>query len=111
RHDQAPLRSIFHAAGVLGDLRGLADLTLDEYRRVATGKAVGALSLHALTEQLELDAFVTFSSASAVLGGGQQGAYAAANSLLDALAEHRAGRGLPATSIAWGAWGEHGMAT
>jgi polyketide synthase 5 len=49
-----------------------------------------------------------FSSAAALLGSPGQGAYAAANSWLDAFAHWRRAQGLPATAIAWGAWGEIG---
>ena len=52
-----------------------------------------------------------FSSAAALVGSPGQGAYAAANSWLDAFTHWRRGQGLPATSIAWGAWAEIGRAT
>jgi tylactone synthase len=58
-----------------------------------------------------LDAFVLFSSAAATWGAAGQGAYAAANSHLDALAEARRARGRAALSVAWGAWAADGMTT
>ena len=76
---------------------------------VVAAKAGGAALLDELTAGLELDAFVVFSSIAATWGSGWQPGYAAANAFLDALAEGRRGRGLPATAIAWGAWGGGGM--
>ena len=55
-----------------------------------------------------LDWFCSFSSAAALVGSPGQGAYAAANSWLDAFTQWRRAQGLPATAIAWGAWGEIG---
>jgi len=99
----APLTAVIHAAGVLDD--GTLDtLTTAQTTRVLLPKVDAALHLHELTSDLNLSAFVLFSSAAPLLGGQGQGNYAAANSLLDALARVRRSAGLPAHSLAWGLW-------
>ncbi len=105
-----PLRGIVHAAGVLDDGL-LMDLNPERLARVMAPKAHGAWLLHQMTAHLELDLFVLFSSATAILGSPGQGNYVAANAFLDGLAHYRRQQGLPALSINWGAWAEVGMAT
>ncbi|WP_316524360.1 type I polyketide synthase [Kitasatospora brasiliensis] len=104
-----PVDSVVHAAGTVRDgvIESLTEETLAEVFRA---KVDGAWHLHELTAELDLKAFVLFSSLAAVLDGAGQANYAAANAFLDALAEHRAELGLPATALAWGLWtGEAGM--
>uniref|UniRef100_UPI0040400E00 type I polyketide synthase n=1 Tax=Streptomyces sp. SS7 TaxID=3108485 RepID=UPI0040400E00 len=102
-----PLTAVVHAAAVLDD--GVLDgLTPERAETVLRPKVTAALHLHELTRDLELDAFVLFSSLAGTLGGPGQGSYAAANAFLDALARQRHADGLPATSVAWGAWGGGG---
>ncbi|MEU5808947.1 type I polyketide synthase [Streptomyces sp. NPDC047718] len=99
----APLTAVIHAAGVLDD--GTLDtLTSAQTTRVLAPKVDAAWHLHELTRDLDLSAFVMFSSAAPLLGGQGQGNYAAANGALDALARLRRGAGLPAHSLAWGLW-------
>ncbi|NUP52664.1 MAG: SDR family NAD(P)-dependent oxidoreductase, partial [Catenulispora sp.] len=108
--DSGPaLSSVVHSAGV-GQGTALLDTTVDEQAYVSAAKCAGAAWLDELTAQDDLDAFVTFSSGSAIWGSGLQPAYASANAYLDALAENRRARGLTATSVAWGLWGGVGLA-
>ena len=105
-----PLRGVLHAAGVVEDAT-LANITDELLARDWAPKAYGAWHLHRATATAPLDWFCSFSSGAALLGSPGQGAYAAANSWLDAFTYWRRAQGLPATSIAWGAWAEVGRAT
>jgi len=104
-----PLRGVVHAAGVVDD-GVLLQQDATRFAAVLRGKAHGARHLHALTRDARLDFFILYSAAGLLLGPAGQGAYAAANAELDALAWSRRAAGLPATSVAWGMWRDGGMA-
>ncbi|CAN5210405.1 mycocerosate synthase [soil metagenome] len=102
-----PLRGVLHAAAVVDDAT-VGNITDELIDRDWSPKVHGAWYLHQATVDQPLDWFCSFSSAAALLGSPGQGAYAAANSWLDAFTAWRRSQGLPATAIAWGAWDQIG---
>ncbi|MFK4067219.1 SDR family NAD(P)-dependent oxidoreductase [Streptomyces sp. NPDC029674] len=106
--DGDTVRAVFHAAGVTSDTR-IADCTPAVLAEETAAKVRGTAHLDALLGD-DLDAFVLFSSVSAVWGSAGQATYAAANAHLDAVAERRRAQGRPATCVAWGPWAGAGMA-
>jgi short-subunit dehydrogenase/acyl carrier protein len=103
-----PLTTVMHAAGT-GYVAALEESTVAGLAGVLGPKAVGAAHLDELTQDMDLDAFVLFSSGAATWGSGLEAGYGAANAFLDGLAENRRARGLTVTSVAWGLWGGGGM--
>ena len=109
RTTRIPIRGVLHAAGILE--HGLiADLTPKQFAESMRPKFAAWNLVRALQNE-ELDFFVMFSSAAALLRSPRMGAYAAANSFLDAFAHQRRGQGKPAISINWGVWSGAGMAS
>jgi NAD(P)-dependent dehydrogenase (short-subunit alcohol dehydrogenase family)/acyl carrier protein len=103
------LTAVVHCAGLIQD--GTIE-TQDQERLAAVfaPKLDAALHLDRATERADLAAFVLFSSSAGVFGSAGQANYCAANRALDALAQDRQHRGLPATALAFGPWEQTGMA-
>ena len=79
-------------------------------KRVFAPKVAGAWALQQAAATSPLDTYVLFSSIAALIGGGGQSNYAAANGMLDSLGACRRTRAMNATSVEWGPWAAVGMA-
>ncbi|EOD65142.1 beta-ketoacyl synthase, partial [Amycolatopsis vancoresmycina DSM 44592] len=97
--------AVVHTAGVF-DAGVVGALTPEKLAKVFAPKVDAATNLDELTRDLDLDAFVVYSSASSIFMGAGSGGYAAANSFLDGLMARRHAAGLPGQSLAWGPWQE-----
>jgi acyl transferase domain-containing protein len=104
-----PLKGIVHSAGVLDD-GAFAFQTWERFHQVIAPKIYGAWHLHTLTQTMDIDFFVLFSSVVSVMGNQGQSNYATANAFLDGLAHYRKSKQLPVTCINWGPWDTQGMA-
>ena len=102
------LHGVVHAAAVLAD-QAVLNLDAETLHRVWSPKVAGAWRLHEAAPE-ELDWWLVYSSAAALLGSPGQASYATANAWLDAFVDWRRALGLPATSIQWGAWAQVGGA-
>ncbi|SEF26237.1 Phosphopantetheine attachment site [Amycolatopsis pretoriensis] len=91
--DGLPLRGIVHAANVAGD--GVA--------AVWRPKVLGARRLHEATAGTPPEWWLTYASTAALFGAPGETAHATADAWLDAFAAWRRSRGLPATTVHWGA--------
>jgi phthiocerol/phenolphthiocerol synthesis type-I polyketide synthase C len=100
--DLPALGGVIHAAMVLDDAM-LTNVTAERFAQVLRPKVTGADNLDQLTQSLNLDYFVMFSSATTLVGNPGQAAYVAANGYLEGLARRRWAAGLPALTICWGA--------
>ncbi|MFD2416895.1 SDR family NAD(P)-dependent oxidoreductase [Amycolatopsis pigmentata] len=103
-----PIRGVFHTAGVFL-YKPIGETTLRDLEAVLRPKLEGARVLDRLFGD-DLDHFVLFSSANALLASPQVAAAAAANAGLDAIARGRRGRGGRALAVNWGFWTDRGMA-
>lgn len=112
---ETTLRGIIHAAGIVDD-GILLQQNLSRFSKVMAAKVWGTWYLHQLSQTVDLDFFVSFSSIAALLEEPEQGSYAVglgnyapANAFLDSLMHYRHASGFNSLSINWGAWAEVGM--
>jgi surfactin synthase thioesterase subunit/short-subunit dehydrogenase/acyl carrier protein len=107
---EIPVRGVIHAAGV-NWFSKVANLDTKAFLETLKVKVSSSWALHQLTEELDLDCFILFSSVSALWGSVELSHYTAANHFMDMLSLYRASKGLPTCCINWGPWAETGMSS
>jgi len=105
RNDFGPVRGFIHGAGVLAD-RLIVDKSASDYDNVYATKVDGAENVLAALDADELRLLVMFSSSTARFGRKGQSDYAAANEVLNKLAqrERRLRPQCRVVSFNWGPW-------
>jgi NAD(P)-dependent dehydrogenase (short-subunit alcohol dehydrogenase family) len=106
-----PVRGLVHGAGVLAD-RKIEDQTDGQFAEVFTTKVAGLRALLRAIGDDDLRLLALFSSSTARFGRSGQGAYAAANEVLNKMArrEARLRPGARVVAVNWGPW-DGGMVT
>ncbi|KDN20690.1 type I polyketide synthase [Amycolatopsis rifamycinica] len=99
--EEHPVTAVVHTAGVF-DAGVTGALTRERLAKVFAPKVDAVQHLDELTG--DLDAFIAYSSASAIFMGAGSGGYAAANAFLDGMMAARRAAGRPGLSLAWGPW-------
>ena len=102
------ITGFIHAAGST-DIAPLSKLSRENISAQFNAKVTGALYFHNLLKNEEVNFFIFFSSASSIINSKGLAAYAAANSVLDAIAYKRAMAGLPILNLNWAAWKDRGL--
>jgi hypothetical protein len=74
-------------------------MSFNDYNTVVQPKVAGAWNLHNSLLEQKLDFFIMLSSAAGIIGNKGQAAYSAANTFMNAFAQYRVHRNLPATAI------------
>ena len=109
--EYGPVTGLVHGAGVLAD-RNIEDKSDDDFTRVYGTKVGGLRSVLKAIGESPLKAMVLFSSSTARFGRRGQIDYAAANEVLNKVAQTEAARrdGCRVVSVNWGPW-DGGMVT
>jgi NAD(P)-dependent dehydrogenase (short-subunit alcohol dehydrogenase family) len=105
------IHAVVHGAGAIED-KLIVDKTPESFRRVLRTKIDPLLTLLDRVPERDLRLLVVFSSVAGFVGNRGQSDYAAANEILNRLAERvRRVRGIRVVSLNWGPWEGTGMVT
>src|SRR5258705_340800 len=102
-HQDAPADLIVHAAMHYSDIE-LKDITAEKVEQALRGKVVGIERVLGTCPRTDNCRVILCSSATATIGGRGQIVYAAANRMLDAMAQRLRAQGLDCVSVQWGPW-------